>query len=281
MHPIIHQLKIQLDQATFQGVGDEVKRVLIKEYLQDYVLHAIYTHPDLQQLIFIGGTALRKLYQLPRMSEDLDFVSENAVDLGKIADQVERYFAGIQFSAVSTHVQSSDQVHRVTVKFAILFDLELSPLVDERVHVKVELTQDSRRFATITTLHQTKGLLIPIKHYPLETMMAGKMLACLTRVWQKGDTAIRVKGRDYYDLLWYMQKAVQPNYDFLESSQLPVQRGEVWSLLDKKVQQILPSDLLADLQPYFTDGGAITTWCNQFATLYQEYRRNYTATSPR
>jgi hypothetical protein len=50
--------------------------------------------------------------------------------------------------------------------------------------------------------------------------MATKVRAILFRKWEKtdkqGKTTIKVKGRDYFDLLWYLQKGIQPNLSCIE-----------------------------------------------------------------
>ena len=46
--------------------------------------------------------------------------------------------------------------------------------------------------------------------------MAGKMIACLERNFQRGREGAFIKGRHFYDLLWFMQKNVQPLAEKLE-----------------------------------------------------------------
>ena len=54
-----------------------------------------------------------------------------------------------------------------------------------------------------------------IKTFDLPTLMATKINAILNRKWEKtdkkGNISIKVKGRDYFDLMWYLQKEVKPN----------------------------------------------------------------------
>ena len=51
---------------------------LLKEELQAHILNFIYTTKDYQELIFTGGTCLRKVYGLDRLSVDIDQDSEQA-----------------------------------------------------------------------------------------------------------------------------------------------------------------------------------------------------------
>ena len=61
---------------------------------------------------------------------------------------------------------------------------------------------------------------ILVKTFDLSTLMSTKIRAVLNRKWEKldksGETIIRVKGRDYFDLLWYLEKGVIPNLECIE-----------------------------------------------------------------
>ncbi len=59
-----------LSQASV-GKGLINKEYIEKDYFQDLLLYQLYKQTN--QLVFKGGTALYKFYQLPRFSEDLDF----------------------------------------------------------------------------------------------------------------------------------------------------------------------------------------------------------------
>ena len=49
---------------------------LLREYLQAFVLRSLHESEAFVHLSFVGGTALRFLFNLPRFSEDLDFSLE-------------------------------------------------------------------------------------------------------------------------------------------------------------------------------------------------------------
>lgn len=112
-----------------------------------------------------------------------------------------------------------------------------------------------------------------IKHYDIETLMAGKMIACLERVFKKGDTGIEIKGRDFYDLIWYMEKGVDPNPLRLEDGGYTVKKA--FSALDDKVESITSRGLRIDLDPLFPSSNFIRGWCDNFHDLYSRYREQY------
>jgi len=128
-----------VELKTNNVYADTVK-VILKEMLQDYVLAAIYSNKSSNDMIFIGGSALRKLYKLNRFSEDLDFSVFEKVDYQLLGESVVNYFHKQNFDLIDYAVQESKLVSRLTLKFAILKELGLSQLEGEKLHVKIETT---------------------------------------------------------------------------------------------------------------------------------------------
>ena len=273
MHPIIHKLSLITTDLKNRGLSESVIRLGLKEYLQDIILFAIYNDQDLKNLIFYGGTCLRKLYQLNRFSEDLDFESSKPIDLKLAAAKVIHHFKEDKFSGISASVQKSKSISRVIFKFPVLNTLGLSPLEEERLHVKVEINdQPTGKYSTELVPYVKDHYSMLIKHYDLPTLMAGKMVACLTRVFEKGKTGVEIKGRDYYDLVWYLQKQVTPNIKKLKDADKKYTLEKAWELLDQKAELISSRDLLVDLEPLFDNQVFIRDWCNNFHQIYKRLR---------
>ena len=98
------------DLATYGGLDAETRRNALKEELQYYVLNFIYHHPEYNNWIMYGGSALRIIHGLDRMSVDLDFEVSHAVtekfleDLKKEVDEhfANTYGTNADFLAVKT-----------------------------------------------------------------------------------------------------------------------------------------------------------------------------------
>ena len=101
------------------------------------------------------------------------------------------------------------------------------------------------------------------------------MLACLDRVWEK--RGVKVKGRDYYDLLWYMQKQIVPNSDRLAKSMHACTIGEAFGKIRQKVKAIKPRDLLTDLRPLFENGDFAQKWVKTFREQFEHLYGSYVA----
>lgn len=192
------------------------KRNLLKQYLQLMVLDFIYSHPKYSQLVFYGGSCLRHCFDLPRLSEDLDFVDlENKIQIDKLAEDLEKYFRKETDLELRTALQKS----RIRLKFAVLQELELAGANEsDLLFLKVELFKQFNfckgyKLEVIPLFKFNKAVLV--KTFDLSTLMATKIGAILYRKWEKtdkkGDVFIKVKGRDYFDLIWYLEKGVKPN----------------------------------------------------------------------
>lgn len=272
MHPLVESLKIIISNLRSEDKNEDYIRLVIKEELQNYILDAIYKDTGFDSLIFIGGTCLRKIYKLNRLSEDLDFDDLEDKNLNELGKYIVKYFQNIKFDNVEYSVQKNDSVNRLIVKFEILSLLGLSGYLNEKLHIKVETTNPQVKYHFIMSPFAHDHLSIMIKHYDLPILMSGKIGACLQRVWYKGDQKILVKGRDYYDLIWYMQKGILPDESRLKDIFSNKSIKEIWESLDEKVEKIRSEDLYIDLQSFFPNQKYIREWCDNFHTVYRSFR---------
>jgi predicted nucleotidyltransferase component of viral defense system len=257
---------------------NETKRVLLKEFLQAHTLDFLYNHPLYRRLNFYGGTCLHVIYGLNRLSEDLDLDNSGGIDLGNLEnDLLGFYRADIGDAGVTAKTQTGEWgVRRTTLKFSILYELGLSAYANESLHLKVEVSQHRQTAIVRRTPVLLFGRSFVAAHFSLETMMAGKMLACLERNFQKGAGAA-VKGRDYYDLLWFMQQKIQPLEEKLaKDGRQPYTVQSAMSLLGEKVAGLKIPDLAEDLLPLFEQRAFIEAWLEGFQENFWMYVKNYT-----
>ena len=106
--------------------------------------------------------------------------------------------------------------------------------------------------------------------------MAGKMLACLERNFQKGINGAEIKGRDFFDLLWFMQQKVQPLEEKLaKDGGQPYTIQTAMKTLSEKIAGMKMSDLAEDLLPLFEQRSFIEAWLDGFKENFTEYEKNY------
>ncbi|MFH0807624.1 MAG: nucleotidyl transferase AbiEii/AbiGii toxin family protein [Elusimicrobiota bacterium] len=200
--------------------GDNLNHV--REYIQAYFLYVIYRKKYYQDMVFTGGTALRFIHQIRRFSEDIDFsLSSRAkqFDFSGIMQDVSYEFklAGYEIE-IKTKLRLA--VHSALLKFSgILFETGLSPLKDEKLLIKVEI--DSRPPAGGIEAHTmvSSPFTFYMLHYDLPSLFAGKIHAVLCREY--------AKGRDWYDLLWYLGKfkELEPNFTMLNNAMAQTEKN--------------------------------------------------------
>lgn len=190
-------------------------RNLAREYLQALILQSLQRAGAMISLAFHGGTALRFLFSLPRYSEDLDFALERntaSYDFRSYLESIHRDLVA-QGYEVSLKVSDNKAVHSAFVRFTGLpYDLKLSPHRNETLAVKIEVDTQPPAGATLTTTLVRHHVLLNLQHHDPASLLAGKLHAILQRPY--------LKGRDLYDLIWYLsdRQWAPPNLDLLNNA---------------------------------------------------------------
>jgi len=216
-------IKIFLTKLIKDSAFDDkvFRRNLLKNYLQIIFLDFIYSNKKYSQLIFYGGSSLAHCYNMPRFSEDLDFVDlKKEIEIPKLAKDLEIYFK----KNTDLEVKAVSQKFRTYLKFPLLRELGLAGKSEsDLLFLKIEIFNEfdfctDYKIETIPLFKFNRTVLV--KTFDLPTLMATKIRAVLMRKWEKTDKSGKilatVKGRDYYDLLWYLEKGIMPNYRCIE-----------------------------------------------------------------
>ncbi len=193
-------------------------RSLLKEYLQVLVLEYIYTSDYKSKFIFTGGTCLRHVFGLERLSEDLDFDVLEDVDVESLVEELEKYFKEKLFYK-ELKISIKQKRRQVLLKFPCLQKLGLAQESEsDLLYIKMDIAKIvGVSFKTEKTSKNIFGSNFVILHYDLPSLFAGKITAILTRNLLEGNENREVlKGRDIFDLLWYLKKGIKPNLFFLQ-----------------------------------------------------------------
>ena len=174
-------------------------RNVVREYLQARILNGLQRAGAMIPLAFHGGTALRFLHASLRYSEDLDFALEQAksrYDFRAYLRTVQRELAAEGYD-VALKVNERKVVHSAFVRFTgLLNELGLSPHRDQVLAVKIEVDTHPPAGAVLTTTVVRRYVTLQLQHHDRASLLAGKLHAVLQRPY--------LKGRDVYDLLWYL-----------------------------------------------------------------------------
>jgi hypothetical protein len=261
----------------------ETRRIILKEVFQAYVLDALYNHPAYRRLNFYGGTCLHVIYGLNRLSEDLDFDNSAGIDLSQLGSDLAQHFQktfGYPGATAKEQMGVGDRITpgilRVTLKFPLLNALGLSPQPGEALHLKVEVSQHRQVAIIQHTPVLVYGRSLVAAHFSPETMMAGKIIACLERNFERGRSGVQIKGRDFYDLLWFMQQRIRPLEEKLErDGRQPYTVGSAMLALQEKITHIRHQDLAVDLLPMFESRMYIEAWLEAFHETFQRLAARY------
>ena len=224
----------------------------LREYLQAFVLRSFHDGEAFRHLAFVGGTALRFLHGLPRFSEDLDFSmvagAENsgAAWMGKVKRD-------LQLAGFQPEVTWNDRklVHTGWVRVAgILYEAGLAAMPGQNLAIKVEIDTRPPAGARCERRIITRHLTFFLQHYDLPSLLAGKLHAVINRKY--------AKGRDWYDLVWYLSQRppVAPNPLLLQNA-LDQTHGAgrtdalAWrSLVRDRLERSDIGAILADVGPF-------------------------------
>jgi len=187
-------------------VADATERAnLAREYLQRQILASLAGCGAFLSLAFVGGTCLRFLYGLRRFSEDMDFSVESLTRYEPLRwiEQIRLALAHQGFDPdVSWRERRAVDFGWIKVP-GILHELGVAGTSAQNLSVKIEVDRNPPAGARCETTALTAPRLIAVRHHDMPSLMAGKISAVLARPY--------AKGRDWYDLLWYLARKAQPN----------------------------------------------------------------------
>jgi hypothetical protein len=261
------------DLTTYGGLDAETRRNALKEELQYYVLNFICHHTEYESWIMYGGSALRIIHGLDRMSVDLDFEISHAVTeefLEELKKEIEKHFlntygAGADFMTVKITTGRG-----LLLKFHVGEELSFGHS-SKQVHVKIDLNH----FVASETVTERRPinrdqLSFVVITYNMSALMASKLAAIFLRGTRGiGEAIYEEKGRDIYDLLWYMGKKVVPDFDYLTAKGIDVKDPR--ALFDKltlQMNKVSDKNLEQDLEPLFVNKTFIKNWLKNWRESY-------------
>jgi hypothetical protein len=229
-----------------------------REYLQARILGALQRAGAMIPLAFHGGTALHFLFASARYSEDLDFALEQANGEYDFRAYLQAIRSAFSAEGYQVELKVSDQktVHSAFVRFrGLLHELDLSPHRDEVLAVKIEVDTNPPTGAGLMTSVVRRHVILHLQHHDRASLLAGKLHAILQRPY--------IKGRDVYDLLWYLsdREWPAPNLTLLNNA-LQQTGWEAEPLAEDSWRRIVASRLeavdweqvVADVRPFLEPG---------------------------
>ena len=264
-----------------QSSNELQARNKLREYLQVLFLSALQRKGAMISLAFHGGTALRFIYQLPRYSEDLDFTLERKADkfnLEEILKTAQKIFH-LQGFETTIKFNLEKTVQNAFLRFpGLLYEMNLSPHQTETLAIKIEVDTNPPTGTVLVTTLVRKYITLQIQHHDQASLLSGKLNAFFTRSF--------TKGRDLYDLLWYLSDPQwpPPNFKMMNNAlrqynyKGPVLTDQNWkSLLLEKMESVNFDQARKDVAPFleFQHEIDLLTRENLVRLLKKQVRRSF------
>jgi len=249
----------------------------IREVVQEIALIGFWRSGFFEQAAFYGGTALRIFHGLNRFSEDLDFSllgKHCALRLNSAFSAVEMELAawGFSFSAESKSTGEATGVESAFLKGNTRVNLlhigapgELSRYFPHNQKITIKLELDTTPPPEATT--EVKNRLLPTpfqaRLYDLPSLFAGKLHALLFRDWKN-----RVKGRDFYDFIWFVGRHIPVNLTHLHAriqqsgnrNLEALDLAMLHKLLRERFESVDIAAAATEVRPFLRDPRELTLW---------------------
>lgn len=282
-HPALIKMLEKYDLSDSNASFDA-----LREILQEIVLLGLYDAGFFKHAAFYGGTALRILHNLPRFSEDLDFSlleSNPKFNLKPYEDAIISTLKAFGFD-VSIEIKEKNNSSAIASAFVKgntiehLININAPKDITNKIHrdqaVKIKLEVDTNPPLEFETQNVIRLSPRPfsINAFTLPSLYAGKMHAILCRAWSS-----RPKGRDWYDLVWYIANNVEldtkhlkarlsQSCKYLEANEINIPdeltKQNIKELLLQRIESLDVGKAKNDVQPFIKDLREIELWSKEF-----------------
>jgi predicted nucleotidyltransferase component of viral defense system len=277
MHSAIEDMLKSYDCRT----ADHCRHAL-NEIVQEIALLGLYRGGFFAKAAFYGGTALRIFYGLDRFSEDLDFSllkSDPSFDLSSftqvVQDELGAY--GLEMTVQekikrndspvkSAFIKGGTQIHLLKIASVQPPVAGINPR--EQLRVKLEVDTQPPGGAAFEMKYQLRPVPYSVRLYSPSSLFAGKVHALLCRSWKT-----RVKGRDFYDYVWFLSQSIPVNMTHLTermkqtghlSTDATLSKKDLKDRLRKRFASVDFDQVKKDVLPFIKNPDAVDLWSADF-----------------
>ena len=266
--------------AEYQPKNRDEADQALREIIQEITLAGLYRSGFFEKAAFYGGTALRIFHGLERFSEDLDFSLLNVNPDFSLEPYLQSTVRELAALGVKVSIQDKGKINNSKIDSAFLkADTVWKELViqsimkqeslNSRKGIKIKIEIDTKPPLGFST--EEKLLIRPFSFYTkcftLSDLFAGKMHALLFRKWGN-----RVKGRDWFDMEWYIRKNVPLHLNHFriramdsgDWSNEPLDRENLFQLLTEKIDQVSFDLVRKDVTPFIKEDSSLKIWSSQY-----------------
>jgi len=253
----------------------------LREVLQEAALAGLWRTGFFDKAAFYGGTALRLFHKLDRFSEDLDFALLTPDSAWTLSDRLlglraELEAFGFSVTTEAKHVgaiesafiKANTKVNLITIDAPR--EMSGNAMSDRLIKIKLEMDSDPPSGIRTETMTLFEPFPFSIRIVDSPCLFAGKMHACLCRAWKT-----RIKGRDWYDFLFFISRGIPLDIPHLEArmrqsghwtGERPLEAEEIRDLLLKQIHSIDWQQAKTDTIPFIRDPRSLDLWSAELFT---------------
>ena len=269
-----------LSRYDCRRVEDYVRA--LREILQEIALLGLWRSKFYEKAAFYGGTALRTLHGIDRYSEDLDFSLIKPMpdfDLARYADSLQKEVRSFGFDVTVTKREKTavSPVQSTFLKMDTLKHLLVIEKAEEIVRqiprgqvlkIKIEVDTDPPPGFDTESGFLLQPIPFSVRVFTLPDLFAGKMHAILCRRWKT-----RVKGRDWYDLVWFAANHPQLHLSHLERRMIQsghlkrnehLTRETFTGFLSKAIENLNVDQARREVEPFVKNPEGLKVWSKEF-----------------
>ena len=273
---------IELMLEKYKPKSIEDHKNALKEIVQEIALLGLFRSGFFNNAAFYGGTALRIFYGLDRFSEDLDFSllsPQNDFNLSKYTKYIQNELGAYGFEMTvdektksidtaikSAFVKGGTEIH--LLKINSIKNPIKGVHADEQFRIKLEVDTNPPAGAKYEVRYQLNPIPYSVRLFSPESLFAGKLHALLFRSWGN-----RVKGRDFYDYVWYLSKNIEVDLTHLSNRMKQTNHLLPKETLTKKIliQMLMNKFVEIDFQqakkdvlPFIKNPETLNLWSEEF-----------------
>lgn len=265
--------------ANYNPQNNQERENAIKEIIQEIALAGLSRAGFFEKAVFYGGTCLRIFHGLNRFSEDLDFALINKDPNFKLDDYFSTLQKEFQSYGIEINIESKSKTEEKEIQSAFLKGNTLMLMMsffpksedikrvvsNQKIKIKFEIDTDNPSGGITEFRYKMLPSPYEIQVFDESTLFAGKIHAILCRNYKN-----HVKGRDYYDYLFYIGKRSKFNLKYLENKLKNtgglIDKNEsltlekVKSLLKRQFESVDYESAKADVSNFINDKESLAFW---------------------
>lgn len=224
-------------------------RAILREYLQVKILQGIFSSKQANQVTFIGGTALRILYDNQRFSEDID-LDHFSLDWAEFDEMIQKVarFLSLEGFAVEIKGVAKGAYHCYLRFPELLYAQGLSPHLRQKMLIRVDSAAQGYTYQPEVRILNKFDTFTEVRVAPLSLLLAHKLYTAISRK--------RPKGRDFFDITFLLGRT-KPDYGFLAQKMAVDSPTDLRRMISEAIAGYDFEALARDVAPFLMDDSQV------------------------